>query len=153
MKSVNSSLAPRLDHRSIIRLDIKKLLNYQLSEDEIIHLSDKFLTNGIHYVTVSSLHEGRSFIKKFLRSINYYQEITFLSSDIQTHPDEFHNLYMILNQLDEQQLTDFLCNNFYSDFLWIELTDDLIHSSWFDTFQRSITNLGFDKIMPIMLME
>ncbi len=128
-----------------------------LSEAQVIELSDKFLTNGLHYIDVDSIEHGRTFISTFLNSLNYYHKVAVLSSEAVV-PEGHINNYSLLAQDDlinkaSYNFTEFLCNNFYHDFFWIEATPDLKDAMWFKYFEQDLLSLNFDRIMPIMVLS
>jgi hypothetical protein len=157
VKHSNILYKSRPDHKFSTSVSSSTISQSSFSEEQIIELSDKFLTNGFHHIEVESVEHGRIFMTTFLNSLNYYHDVAVLSSDasvMQGHT----NIFSVLVQEDlitkpSYNFTEFLCNNFYYDFLWIEVTSDLKDATWFKHFEQDLLSLNFDKIMPIMVLS
>lgn len=157
MKLLNASSISRSNQlNSSIGISSYKVSNTQLNEQDIIVLSDKFLTPGFHKIQVDSIEHGRNLIETFLKSLNYYHDVAMLSVEdrIQNH---HANIYTSLMAQEKSQsaydFTEFLCNNFYYDFLWIEATSELAETMWYKEFEYELFNLNFDKIIPIIILS
>ena len=142
-----------------------KFIQDPLSEFDILDLQEKFLSNGIHHITVQNVQFGRELVYRFLNSINCYHENAVLSlcpqasnyfcSQVDTL---FSDIYYDLLQggyTDENKnlgFNDFFVEQFYYDFMFIEASQDLLDSSWFLKFFSSIKNNEIDQHMPILVM-
>jgi hypothetical protein len=125
----------------------------QLTEQQIINLSSIFLTNGVHHISVTNKAEGRTLIYNFLHSLNYYHAVACLSLEA-INEEPITDLFEILcsgNWLTKGNFEPFLCQELYADFLWIEETQEMLDSPWYQPFKDSLLTLGFDKNMPIIL--
>lgn len=157
MKLLNASSISRSNHyNSSIGISSYKVSNAQLSEQDIIVVSDKFLTPGFHKIQVDSIEHGRNLIGTFLTSLNYYHDVAMLSLE-DVNRSTPHNIYQSLMVQEKVQsaydFTEFLCNNFYHDFLWIEATPELAETVWFKELEYELFNLNFDKIIPIVILS
>ena len=127
------------------------------AEQEILTLSDKFLTNGFHSIMVKDVFHGRELMKTFLGSFNYYNEVSCLTmnsiplgnSVVSVHKELEAGGWLNYPYTD---LSEFLCDHFYSDFLWIEITNDLIVMPWYKAFRKQLKDLKFQEAMPLMLV-
>ena len=70
----------------------------KLPENIIIDLHEMLLTKGIHRINVVNQLYGRTLINTLLISLNYYQNIGFLSLDNANETGEFHDVYTLLNE-------------------------------------------------------
>ncbi|MBN1549545.1 hypothetical protein JW872_02690 [Candidatus Babeliales bacterium] len=132
-------------------------IDLSAAEQEILTLSDKFLTNGFHSIMVRDVFHGRELMKTFLGSFNYYNEVACLS--VSSIPLG-NSIVSVLKELEAggwlsypyNDLSEFLCDHFYSDFLWIEVTNDLVTMPWYKVFRKQLKDLKFHESMPIMLV-
>lgn len=135
-----------------------------LSERDIIELQDKFLTNGFHYITVSSIACGRALVKTFLASLSCYTTIGYVSiaaRDVQDrqykdiYDDLISNGYidsLTGHLVNQQSLDQFFIEEFHYDFIWIEATQTLTEKQWFADFKERLTTFNIDKDIPILML-
>jgi|SRR5579859_1484360 len=150
----SSSLTKRNSKESLIAHSYNPI-NLQLSEDEIISLTTTFTSNGFHSIQADSLEQGRTLIHTFLHSLNYYHNPAVITL-AQFNSNVIENVYYELltgGLINETYFTEYLCNNFHHDFLWIESTLELLHAQWYKNFERALINLQFDKVMPIIVLS
>jgi len=128
------------------------------SEKDIINLQDLFLKNGWHCLNVKDLHTGRSIIATLLYSLNYYHDVACLSTEDISLDSAFIDIYAQL--IDEAfvdgqyyDIESFLLDNFFADFLWIEETDALLKTDWYEHFLVALADLKIHKHMPIILLS
>ncbi len=129
-----------------------------MPENVIIDLHEMFLTKGIHRIKVTNQKYGRQLINNLLRSLNYYQNVAFLSLDKLQEDGIYHDLYLLLNEcgyLDSDgnhNFDQFFSEAFFFDFMIIEATDQLQDLSWFSELMQSISHLSFDTQLPIIIL-
>ncbi len=151
MKRINSSynLWPSSTH-------VFNRPHTQFSEQEVIDLSSAFLTPGVHYIKVESMSQGRALMSTFLKTLNFYHDVAYVG----THPlskSEFVKPCIdVCATLKLEKpiipISEFLSTHLYCDFLWIEATNNLMTSYWFDEFEQSLFDLKFDKVMPVVFL-
>lgn len=142
-----------------------KYVRLPLSEYDILDLQEKFLSNGIHHITVDSLEIGRALIKTFVSSMHCYHENAILStsfdaaSTLSGSDISFVDIYCELIQggyIEDNKnfkFNDFFVDQFFYDFMLIEASEDLIDNSWFLKFFTSIKNCEIDRHMPIFVIS
>jgi len=129
-----------------------------LPENVIIDLHEMFLTKGIHHIKIANQHAGRVLICNLLNSLNYYQNIGFLSLNKPQENPIYHDLHTLLNDcgyLDNEGNHDFdqfFSEAFFFDLMIIEATDKLSGLRWFKDLISSISYLSFDTQLPIIIM-
>lgn len=129
---------------------ISNIISEPLSEKAILELQDIFLTNGFHYIKLTDINSDKKIISKILKSLSVYKNIGCLTKSENFEDKIYFNLYKIItnkNKLNE--LINFLLNDFNCDFLLIELLCD----SDFADFKKYLLEFGFNKLMPIIILE
>lgn len=126
-----------------------------LSEQHIIELHVRFLTHGFQHIQVPSIKEGRELMATLLGSLDYYHAVACLTQHDEPLPNGTQDM---LTQLVEQRylpnnLEQFFMDGSDFDFLWIELTPDLIAQPWFDEFKSLIIDHRIDRHMPIVCLS
>lgn len=139
----------------------------KFTEQELLHLHDIFLTPGIHTLRLPTIAQGREIVNLLLNSLNYYTNIGCLTVeplDIATEcPAHTTNIHQKLvttgylksdNQYDKNQgFKEFIATDLYNDFIWIESTDKLNSSHYFDDFKHELHNQHIDRQTPILVLE
>ena len=88
---------------------------------------------------MKKVHEGRSLIYTFLVSLNYHHDIACLSIESQKLESYVHDIYKALHEfgsINEQSIFDYFFDAFDCDFLWIEISTELMAQSLFTHFQQ-----------------
>jgi len=130
-----------------------------LTDDIIMDLHAMFLTKGIHQVKVCNQKYGRQLVDTLLTSLNYYQNIGFLTLDHITENALYQNVFGLLHEcgyLDEHgnhNFDLFLQEAFFFDFMVIEVTDELKNEAWFFELIKAIKQLSFDMQLPIICIN
>jgi hypothetical protein len=135
------------------------LIREPFSDHQILHLQEKFLTNGFQYLKASNVVRGRAIIQAFLDSLHVYHETACLSlvrsPVLPEHTsDLYETLYAggYLSSFEPYSLDEFFLENFYYDFMWIEATRDLLITDWFDDVIRKLIDQGIDHHIPIIVV-
>ena len=129
------------------------------SDRDILDLQDTFLSNGLHFIKVDDVKSGRSLITLFLRSLNYYQHIASLNTSSAPLDSSVIDLYgelMVGGYLDagaSHVLEEFLLENFYYDFMWVEASERLVTSLWAAELFRQMNNLKLDQLIPVLIVS
>ena len=136
--------------------------NQKISEIEILHLQDLFLTPGLHKIKFSNLKIARYQLYTILDSLKFYKNAAALSLQTTGFREDLTDLYSELLQcgcLDtpesssNENLVNFCLDNFYYDFLWIESPQALEINQWYQQLLEFITDFKLDQLIPICLVE
>lgn len=128
---------------------------HMLSDQQIIELHVRFLTNGFQHIQVPSVKEGRELIAKLLTSLDYYHTISCLTEDDQQLSTETLDLltYLVESRYLPNKLEDFFLEQTDFDFLWIELTPSLLTEPWLEEFKSLLIEHNVHTKMPIMCIS
>lgn len=159
---VHDSVESKLNYNDIFSssLQIKKI-EEPLIDDDIIFLQEKFLTSGFIKLLVLDINTGREISSKILNSLNCYNDIAILNDCLNSSQNKYiENYFNISNSLineddkeiDENQVRDFFLDQFYFDFLLIELTSEFACKNWVKKFERNILDFNFHKMIPIIIL-
>jgi len=134
-----------------VRYIAPKKVNKKLTETDILSLQDAFLTTGFHSIEFTDQAAGRNLIKNFLHSLPTYRSIACLTLDNGLDlPNTVFDLYASLynDGLSEQAIEEFFINDFYYDFMWIEISATLLSEPWYKHFCKIMAQ--YEKQMPIV---
>jgi hypothetical protein len=127
-----------------------------LTEQAILEIQEKFLSNGFQYIKAQSIKEGRSIISTFINTLNIYSDIACLSTSKEPLPHGA-DIYGILegggylSSFEQYFLEEFFIEYFYYDFMWIEATLDMLTSAWFEDVKKTLINTAIDQHIPILV--
>lgn len=134
-----------------------RIVKRPLTEEDILELNDLFLTNGMHYIVVDTVDAGRLLILTLLASLNCYHAIAALTLEPLRLTINVHNVHreLIQNYMlhDEQSVDSFFVEQFYFDFMWIEMSDDLVSASWFVDFEQKLFEYKLENHLPIVCIR
>lgn len=138
-----------------------KLKTDILSENEILLFQELFYTTGFHYIQVDSFSQGRALVDTFISSIKYHKNIAYLTTQskplLKNSLFKAVDIYKELNKLNAlynfHNLEKFLLENFYYDFLWIELNFEILNSCWLGHFEQKIIDFNIDNTLPIIYLH
>ncbi|MCX5922011.1 MAG: hypothetical protein NTX86_01655 [Candidatus Dependentiae bacterium] len=135
------------------RIDIPLLVNNPLTESDILFLQDAFLTNGFHSIKVRDIAAGRCLMQTFLQSLRI-TDVACLTMAAMPLEDNVTDIYEQLLQEGhsdkKNSIEEFLLNDGYFNFIWIEATQELENKNWHMLFQESIIACNLDRHMPII---
>ncbi|MCX5924466.1 MAG: hypothetical protein NTZ68_03520 [Candidatus Dependentiae bacterium] len=124
---------PLAKQKELIIRDTKKInnFNWPLSDLEIIKLQNIFMTPGLHHISTENILSGRVLTDNILKSLQYYNFIGCLTtSQILSDLDiaNMYELYLDCNEMFEDtcSLEDLFIDCFHFDFVYIELSEDLL---------------------------
>jgi hypothetical protein len=129
-------------------------LESRFSEREALCLQELLLTPGEHQVQVKSILQGRQIMADLLSAVKYYQNPACLS--LESLPVNFgitdivKTLIMDDYLITPDRLALFFLDCFYYDFLWIEETQALLDSIWYEQFKVYLVEFSFQKSIPII---
>ncbi len=132
-----------------------KIVQQPFTEQDILELHDIFMTNGVHHITVPSVIEGRLIVHALLDSLHYYHDVAALSIEEIPLSSCVHDLSdaMMNATCNGIPIGDYVCDQFYGDFLWIEETPSLVSQLWYAEFEFTLYDLRLDERMPIIIIH
>lgn len=128
-----------------------------LSEQSILEIQEKFLSNGFQYLKVQSIQEGRALIETFLNTLGLYNDVACLTTAKDSIPHNATDIYRILeaggylSPFEDYYLEEYFVEHFYFDFMWIEATTDMLMSSWFENVKKILIHTAIDQHIPILV--
>jgi len=128
-----------------------------LSDQAILEIQEKFLSNGFQYLKIESIKEGRLLIQSFLSSMSIHHDIACLTLQERGLSSTVTNIYSMLNgggylsSFESCCIEEYFIEYFYFDFMWIEATSDLLLSGWFEQIKDMLINSAIDQHIPILV--
>ena len=128
-----------------------------LSEQSILEIQEKFLSNGFQYLKVQSIQEGRALIEMFLNTLTLYSDVACLTTTKDPILYNATDVYRILeaggylSPFEDCYLEEYFVEHFYFDFMWIEATTDMLMSSWFENVKKILIHTAIDQHIPILV--
>lgn len=128
-----------------------------LSEQAILEIQEKFLSNGFQYLKTQSVKEGRILIETFLSTLTLYNDVACLTTVKEPQLYNATDLYGIfqaggyLSPFESHCLEEYFVEHFYFDFMWIEATMDMLTSSWFENVKKILIHSAIDQHIPILV--
>lgn len=131
-----------------------------LTDSNILELQEKFLTNGLHHITVPTIADGRALIFTFLNSLSFIlHTVACVTTNDITLPV---NIISIHEQLSKSEnfntshtdyMQKFFFEQFYYDFIWVEMSSSLITSTWYSDFEKNFIDLNIHKNIPMLIVS
>lgn len=137
----------------------------KISESEILHLQDLFLTPGFHELKFVNLKTARLQLYTILEALQFYHRPAALSTASASFKAPLTDLYGELLQAGcltttgltsscrVEALSNFCLQQFHYDFLWIEDPAHLATYSWYQPFCDLLADYRFDQLLPICLVQ
>lgn len=139
---------------SPIKNSFSRFFSECFSENDALYLQDIFLTPGIHQINADSVVQVRTVVSKVLNSLQYHQNAACLSLHDMSLPAGVTDIVRILitddHLIGSDSLMLFFLDHFYFDFLWIEESQSLLDSIWYEQFQQHLIDFNFNKSIPII---
>jgi len=133
---------------------VSKVVKKPFSENDILYLHNAFTTPGIHPISVCSVNIGRKVITQVLDSLKWYQDVAYLAADSTVLSIRATQIIDILKKpVTYLEITQFFIDDFYYDFLWIELTQELLETDWISFFEEQLVQLHIEKMIPIIVVS
>ncbi len=107
----------------------------------------------MHSIRVSDELSGRLLIKNVLASLQWYYQVACITNTEDSVDFADNVIARLPKPLDDIAIERFFLEEFYYDFVWIELTKELQHEDWLDTFQHKLQEFQIDMIIPIIVIE
>ena len=131
-----------------------RIITSPFSEKDILFLQSAFTVPGVHTITVSSVEQGRELMHQLLTSLDWYQDVAYLaSSDALPYKDATQVLTKIEQPITHESIAQFFIDEFYYDFLWIELNDSLLHEPWLHSFENQLSNFHIADMIPVIIVS
>ncbi|MCX5923178.1 MAG: hypothetical protein NTU89_01280 [Candidatus Dependentiae bacterium] len=153
-------LRPLVEIKKVILRDEKLAKNFNppFCDFQIIELQNIFMTPRIHKITVKNITSGRSLINTFLNSLNYYHNVGCLTAipiclDLQTV-----DMYQLIQEYTQsfeidRAIEDFFVEHSYFDFVWIEMTKDLLDQFSLQDIKRMCEILTVNESIPVIMIH
>ncbi len=135
----------------------RQKFNLPLTNIEVMTLHSMFMNPTYSNLEVSDILSGRIIIQKILNSLNYYQSVGCLS--ILNYKQNFIIDIFQTIQNDAQvyglryAINQFFIENTQLDFIWIELTDDLITQFGQSNIDYFIKIMTQHQAMPVIIVH
>lgn len=131
--------------------------NLPLTNFDLIELHSMFMKLTVSHFQTADVLKGRLIVNKILNSLNYYRQIACLSS-VQPMPLNSIDIFQIIHKNAqvyglEHAINQFFIDHMQIDFIWIELTEDLIShfgQSNIDYFIKIMTQY---HAMPVIVVH
>lgn len=141
-------------HISPIKINPSRIFNGPFSENDVLYLQNIFLTPGVHQINVDNIAHGRNMMDKVLDSLQYHHKaacLSFYNEPLSPNVADIINVLLTDDHLvSADSLTWFFLNHFYFDFLWIEETQALLDSLWYEQFKQHLVDFNFNQAIPIV---
>jgi len=148
----------RLDrvHPSIA-LAQKRTFTHELNEESILSLCDLFLTPGLHYVSFSTLQEGRKTINLFVDLLRCYHAVGYIDK-ADSKANQGMNLYEFFAHYQNGQdlrnaINKFFLEDFDYDFIWIIYPKYQVSSTFINVFLDQLIEFNIDQKIPLIFVS
>jgi len=136
-----------------------KFFNLPLSESEIIEFHNILMTPTQHMIQTTTVTSGRALIETMLQSLAYYRQVGCLSTTATWHDNnDVVDIYTIIRQ-DAQvyglwyAIERFFINYNNIDFIWVELTDDLLVQMGSKYVAQMCQLLTEHQTIPVVVLQ
>ena len=108
---------------------------------------------------MQDINAGRAIIQRFLDSLAVYNDIACISLSDKPLPNYISDVYYelanggYLDPFGNYYLDDYFIEHFYFDFLWIEATQKLFNSTWFQDFENKILSFKIEEHIPLIIVS
>lgn len=152
MKNCIVNLDSKINHSFSLIYNKKQVI----TEQQILELQDLFLTNGIHYLYVSSFEEGRTLIYDFLNALRCHTHVACATNYGHTLPSTIFDLQSYLDSFDffnnqnVHEFQNFLNEEFDFDFVWIEQNSSYHNGR---VLEQTLVTMALDQRLPIFIIS
>lgn len=158
MERVKPSRSCASPQRLFILNDKKfQKFNLPLTNFEVMTLHSIFMNPTYSNLLVSDISSGRIIIQKILKSLNYYHNIGNLS--VTSYTQNFiTNIFQIIQKNAQVHGLQYAINQFFIeytqlDFIWIELTEDLVVQFGQSNVDYFIKIMTQHQAMPVIIVQ
>jgi hypothetical protein len=127
-------------------------LSSTLSELNILSLQDVFLTYGFHDLRVVNPEMGRYLMRVFLNALGCYQNIACFTVIDEPLAPEITDLYYQVSCFPGT-IEEFLLDTFYYDFVWIELSRELLADDVYGIFNQLLVRMKLHVRLPVVVLH
>lgn len=132
---------------------LSRVVKAPFSEMDILYLQNAFTSPGVHAITVDSVQKGRELILQFLASLDWYQDVAYLSASDALPSEKATNILTKIEQpLTYETIAQFFIDEFYYDFLWIEVNENLFSEQWLAAFENQLINFHIGQMIPVIIV-
>ena len=122
-----------------------------LCEQDILYLQKQFLISGFHNLHFKDMKLGRQIIFKILKSLNCYKNVAYVSrATLSNFPKSMINLNYVFSDYKENEIYDFLVEQFDFDFMFIEVNKNEL--TLLTKIQNHFVELNIHKLIPIIFL-
>ena len=148
----------RLDrvHPSIA-LAQKRTYARELNEEDVLSLCDLFLSPGLHYISFSTIKEGRRIINLFIDLLKCYHAIGYIDR-IGHRYNQGMNFYEFFahyenDKLLREEINRFFIEEFDYDFIWIIYPKYQVSNTFIHVFLDQIIEFNIDQKIPVVFIS
>ena len=128
------------------------LISQVSSEQNILHINMLLTTPGIHSLKINGeFTDARIMIIDHLKAILLIKNPAYVAVESAHAPGIENVLPLIKNSIDQESYDSFFYT-FNHDFLWVEITDELIKSDWFLSFYQSLIDYKISDNIPVIFI-
>ncbi len=134
--------------------DTNRAFSWPCTETDLLYLNAIFTTKGIHHIRAADELSGRLLIQNVLASLQWYYQIACVAATEEMIIAYADNIITKLSHpYSDGMMEQFFLEEFYYDFVWIEMTEDLKQQAWIESFQEHLSFFQIDRIIPIIIIE
>jgi hypothetical protein len=146
-------------HMNLIDDMPSRRLSTVLSQDDILYVQERFITNGLHHIVVQDIEHGRTLMEKLLKSMHYFQNVSCLAQSYPIAIDyEQSNLleniqYYCGHDIEADLIEEYFLECYMADFLWVELTETLLRNPLALQIVYSMHTLDIAHNIPVIAIS
>lgn len=141
---------------NLVHNDEAQIFNFDLSEQDVLHLQEIFLTFGVHTIKTTDVATGRKILKSIVGSLKYYQNIGVIT-DVAGSDEKSYDILLDLKNQDLMtddiiaNLEDFFMVHTCFDFIWVEFSG-LLSPDYVIPLQNIFTMYYAQERMPVIFV-
>lgn len=134
-----------------------KNFNLPLTHLDLINLHSIFMKTDKHVVHTRDIAMGRAIVQKILNSLNYYQNIGCLTP-IRITDGAVVPIFTVIQKYAQvyglkQAINQFFIEYIQLDFIWIELTQDLVVQMGQSNIEYFISIMTEHHAVPVIIFH
>ncbi len=134
-----------------------KIFNLPLTHSDMLNLHFMFMKPEQHVLHTRDIEMGRSIILQILNSLNYYQNIGSLTRSSIKNKGTLDIFAMIQKHAQvyglKQAINQFFIENIQLDFVWIELTKELVVQMGQSNIDYFVSIMTQHQSMPVIIFH
>lgn len=153
-------LATTLGNKEMFALRNEKImdfLSWPLLDFQIIEFQKKLMQPTIHHLITKNKQSGRLLIETFLPTLKYYNKVGCITTEETNNEQPLNVLSTILELEKHYGMTQAIEMVFidlgYLDFVWIELSDDVLSVISIDHINQFCNLFAGHGSMPILVLN